>query len=393
MSKILGLDVSKSSVSCCLLSEYPDDIKEFYYTYPFISLSANVEGIKKLLAFNADIAILEPTGTNYSRIWQAHLIAAGVEVRFVDHKKLRYYRARHLELPNKDDDADALALAAYGMEHQNNSSKFLTVQTQASRELRYLVLRLQHLKRIRNPIINRIRQDLAWQFPEVANTRSFSTSSKPPLLWGWLAGLRKSSKYERLYQQSIGLGINDSVRNHSRRLCHLHDEEYTIERKLEGMIAHERYTLYRKVLSSFGFGLRTESLILSQIYPLSKYLQDNQPIIVVRKGRISGKPTVRYLSERRFLKNMGLAPTLEYSGDSKKVRIVGGSALCRMSLWCWIFAAVEPKNNRNNAIKKKLGEYLDGLKASGKPVQLARTKTAAFTVKLLFRELIKVICD
>ena len=162
---------------------------------------------------------------------------------------------------------------------------------------------------------------------------------------------------------------------------------------MEELLAHERYHLYRKVFATFGFGLRTECTILSQIFPLAKYLKDNQPVVMIRKGRISGKPTNRYLSERRFLKSTGLAPTQEYSGDTKKARIAGGSAVTRISLWCWIFAAVEPKSSRNTAIKKELGEYLDRLKVNGKPVQLARTKTAALAVKMLFRDLVKEICD
>ncbi|MEH2277714.1 MAG: hypothetical protein V7K40_23720 [Nostoc sp.] len=38
-------------------------------------------------------------------------------------------------------------------------------------KIRELVLRLAHLNRVQSPIINRIRQDLAWQFPEVALVR------------------------------------------------------------------------------------------------------------------------------------------------------------------------------------------------------------------------------
>ncbi len=75
--------------------------------------SANSEGIKALLALKPDIAVMEPTGVNYSRLWGTHLARAGVEVRLVGHKELRNYRSSHLSLPDKDDDADALALACY----------------------------------------------------------------------------------------------------------------------------------------------------------------------------------------------------------------------------------------------------------------------------------------
>ncbi|MCC5606659.1 hypothetical protein LC612_07625 [Nostoc sp. CHAB 5834] len=83
MIKILGLDVSKSSVSACLLTEKPEVPRQFYYECPFKCFSANAQGIKKLLELKPDIAIMEPTGVNYSKLWGTHLARAGVEVRLV----------------------------------------------------------------------------------------------------------------------------------------------------------------------------------------------------------------------------------------------------------------------------------------------------------------------
>ncbi|AFY54633.1 Transposase [Rivularia sp. PCC 7116] len=393
MKRILGLDVSKSSVSCCLLHGLPNDIHEFYYEYPFAKLNADKKGLSALLAFKPDIAVLEPTGINYSLIWIHHLMNAGVETRLVDHAKLRYYRERHLELPNKDDDADALALAAYGVEYLDKSTKFINIRSPKTFKLRQIVLRLQHINRIRTAIINRVRQDLAWQFPEVAFVRSESKTILSPLLWGWLCGERRSPKYKRLYKDSIGLGITESVELHSHRICEFHKEEYSLEQQLKQIIAHQDFVRYRKTFKLFNFGYRTEALIITQIYPFTRYLEDNKPIIKIRKGRISGKPTARHLSERRFLKSLGLAPTQEYSGDSKKDKVKSGSSLSRKMWWLWVFSAVEPRHRRTNTITQKLGKYLDEMKIGGKPVQLARSKTAALAGKLLFRELVKALCD
>mgnify|MGYP001800668436 FL=1 len=393
MKRILGLDVSKSSVSCCLISKIPQDIKEFYYSYPFESLNADKDGIDELLALNADIAIVEPTGINYSRIWVSHLLSAGVEVRYVDHAKLRYYRERHLELPNKDDDADALALAVYGTEHLDNPRKFVCTRTKEITELRALVLRLEHINRIKTAIVNRTRQDLSWQFPENAYVRSESKTQNPPLLWGWLAGKRKSAKYDRLLQKSVGLGITNTVILHSKRLCDLHLEEYHTENKIKQILSHSKYDLYINVFNQFNFGLRIQSLLLTQVYPFERFLENNQPIVKYRKGRISGKLTARHLSERRFLKTLGVAPTQEYSGDSKRSKVKGGSALSKKMLWLWIFTSVEPKLRRTSHITQRLGKYLDEMKIGGKPVQLARSKTAALAAKLLFRKLVKELCD
>ncbi|MBW4479471.1 MAG: transposase [Tolypothrix brevis GSE-NOS-MK-07-07A] len=392
--RILGLDISKSSVSACLLESKPDDPRQFYYECPFKLFSANSAGIKALLALKPDIAIMEPTGVNYSRLWGTHLARAGVEVRLVGHKELRSYREHHLNLPDKDDDADALALACYYFDYFDSPRRFVQIRDFTTTRIRELVLRLAHLNRVQSPIINRLRQDLAWQFPEVAHVKSRrAIDGDVPLLWGWLCGERKSKRYDGLRSNSIGLGITSTVRYHAKRICDLQREEYSIEVELLQLLIDEKFTVYREVFKSFGFGLRLEGIILSQIYPIENYFgADDKPEVRIRKGRKSGKPTKRYLSLRRFQKSLGLAPSLEASGDKSKVKIVGGSDLCRIAFWQWVFTRIEPKHSRlNNEIGEILGSQLDAEKAAGRPVRLVRSRISAKAAKLLFRELVKVL--
>lgn len=95
------------------------------------------------------------------------------------------------------------------------------------------------------------------------------------------------------------------------------------------------------------------------------------------KGRNSGKPTTRYLSLRRFQKALGLAPTNESSGDKNKIKIVGGSDLCRIAFWQWVFTRIEVKRCRlDNEIGQALGAQLDLEKAAGRPVRLVRSLPA-----------------
>ncbi len=390
--RILGLDVSKSSVSACLLESKPSDPRQFYYECPFKLFSANSAGIKALLALKPDIAIMEPTGVNYSRLWGTHLARAGVEVRLVGHKEMRNYREHHLNLPDKDDDADALALACYYFDYCDSPRRFVQIRDFTTTRIRELVLRLAHLNRVQSPIINRLRQDLAWQFPEVAHVKSRrAIDGDIPLLWGWLCGERQSNKYDALRDRTIGLGITSTVRHHARRLCDLQREEHSIEVELQQLLSDSKFSAYRETFKMFGFGVRLEGIILSQIYPLHAYFgADGKPEVRIRKGRKSGKPTKRYLSLRRFQKSLGLAPSLEASGDKSKIKIVGGSDLCRIAFWQWVFTRIEVKRCRlDNEIGAALGAQLDAEKAAGRPVRLVRSRISAKAAKLLFKKLVE----
>ncbi|MCG9885572.1 MAG: transposase [Cyanobacteria bacterium] len=392
---VAGIDVSKNSVSVCVISERPDAPRQFFYEAEFEKLYADAEGIKRLLALKPAIAVMEPTGTNYSRLWGTHLARQGCEVWLAPHNKLRSYRANALNLPDKDDDADALALACYWFDHHRDPYAWAQVRQPKIAQLRKHVLRLAHLSRVQSPIINRARQDMAWQFPEAAHVKSVRTagSDRAPLLWAWIAGERKSAKYDRMLAQSVGLGIEESLIDHARRICGLQQEEARIEREIAAIVrSSPEFLPYRQVFADFGFGLRTEALILSQIYPLEAYLgPDGRPEVKIRKGRISGKPTKRRLSERRFQKALGVAPTSDSSGDKQTRAIVGGSDLCRKGLWLWLLTRIEPKQTRlANPIGQLLGERLEQEKAT-KPARLARSRVSAYAARLLFRRLVAAI--
>lgn len=380
MTIVLGLDVCKDRVVCCVLSSRPTEPRQLYYDHEFHEIPISTAGLKQILSFGATIAILEPTGVNYSRIWVSKLIEAGIQVYLVGHRQLKTYRIS-LDLPDKDDPADALALACYWFDYGASPRRFVRLRDPAIAEMRDLVLRLQHLNRVQSPVINRLRQDLTWQFPEVAK-RGLDAA----LFWGWLAGERRSRRYDELYARSCGLGIEQYTRDHAKLLCELHRRETAIEHRLRDLLKDDRFTAYRETFRQFGFGERIEAIILSQIYPLENYLKDGQPEVRVLKSKRTGKPTKRHLSLRRFCKALGASPEREESGDSKRTK-KAGSALCRTSLWQWVFTRFEV---RNAYPKSKIGEvlleYWEYEKARG-PIKLARSRFAARAVKLLFREL------
>ena len=115
--KVIGLDVCKDSVVACMLEHgRPTEPRQLYYDLDFPRYAATAAGIKALLAKSPDVAVLEPTGVNYTKLWASHLAKNGVKVVLVGHRQLRSYR-ENLNLPDKDDQADALALACYYLEH------------------------------------------------------------------------------------------------------------------------------------------------------------------------------------------------------------------------------------------------------------------------------------
>ncbi|PAX52869.1 IS110 family transposase [Brunnivagina elsteri] len=387
--KILGLDVSKSSVSACLLTEKPNEPRQFYYSCQFYDFSANRKDLDRMLALKPDIAVLEPTGTNYSKIWSEHLTRNGVEVKLVGHRELRSYRAHHLGLPDKDDNADALALACYWFDYNADPKRFVKNYDAQASQIRNLVLRLEHLNRLQSPVINRLRQDLAWQFPEVALVQSKrGKNGSLPLLWAWMCNQRLSKRYDTLYLKSIGLGLEASTRERAGIICNLQNQEYCIEEELRSHLRDECFTPYFQVFQEFGFGFRLSATLIAYIYPIEHFLIDGKEDVQFHLGRKSKKPTKRYLSLRRFQKTLGLAPSMESSGDKKGIKTSNGSKLCRKALWQWVFTGLEPKRRLSNETVKTLCEYLDAEKASGKPIRLVRSRVAVKAVKLLFGKLV-----
>ncbi len=269
--KIVGLDVCKLSVVACILSARPIEPRQFYYAAKFQTFEANALGIRDLLALSPDLAVFEPTGVNYSKLWGTHLARAGIEVRLIGHIELRHYRKDTLKLPDKDDQADALALACYGFDYLNDLTRFVQIREPLIIQIREQVLRLSHLNRCKSPIVNRLRQDLAWQFPEIAKKCLTRTGNHLSLILRWLADESPSAKYDRLLLISIGLGLTNTARYHAQRLCHIHMEELEIEAHLANLTSNTSFAVYRRVFARFGFGQRVEAMILSQIYPFENY--------------------------------------------------------------------------------------------------------------------------
>lgn len=389
--RVLGIDVAKNSIVCCLLSAPSSDIRKDYRdSTKFYKFNADASGIQQLLSLLPDCAILEPTGTNYSRLWQVRLEQAGIQVYLVGHCELSSYR-KSQGLPDKDDEADSLALANYYFDFHNNPKQFVAIRQPVVFRLRSFVLSLEHYAHLRNAIINRIKQELSWQFPEVSSysvKRKFLQQS--PLLWRWLAGISSSSRYDRLYQNSCGEGLEFSTRQSAKILCEIYNLEIVIEKNISQVLANPLFEKYIQVFELFGFNEKFQALLLTEVYPLEKFFGANgQPEIVVSTGKVSGKLTKKNLSLRRFKKTLAAAPIRDWSGERKSNK-KNGPTLIKAKFYLWILSRISQQKTRpQNQIGEKLGGLLDELNQQKMPTRKAWAKVRCKTVEMLYEQLKK----
>ena len=408
---IVGFDVSRSSITVCFLLEKPLNPRDYYYDADIETYNANLENLTKLKAkiesFNADkvVTICEPTGINYARLWLNKLSDWGYETRMISNSKLPIYRSELMGKEGnsdaKTDEIDAFAIACYFYDKQDRD--YLKVREPIIGQVKYICLRLEHLNRLQNPIINRMRQELSWQCPEIAQIKSkMQQEDVPPLLWGWLAGLRKSKKYDQISANTIGIGIEQETRWAAQRYCEIESEIQKLRRKLLELLNASEFFEYRKVFTKFGFGLTLQAYLLGACYPIEDFLKDGKPEVKVRKNRKTGKISKLKLSERRFMRAVGMGVVREDSGKKKKGK-QSGSALCRKALWQWCFTRLEVAKNKpllefnyrqgEETVRRSPSEDLKIRKDGGTPTKLARQRVIARCVKELFKDLSRSAID
>jgi transposase len=351
---VIGLDVSKDNVVACALTDAPFDLKRYFKEHgkSFPRLYSNRDGISELLAMNPDCVVMEPTGVHYSWIWAHILKSHGVKILWVGHSEVASFR-KSKKLPDKNDAADALALAAYALGFWNYPQAFLGYEHECFIiPMRDYCLKLHNLNRIQSPIINRLRQQLAREFPEAALKDSQRGPDGQVPLWCFLAGRerkleRKLNYYEKLYEISIapkyGVEISEYSRNLARQLCQLTDWEIQIETELATLLRQPELGVYNRVMDDLGMGLRVKCWVISQIYPIERFLGDGN----YRNWRA------------RFKQRLGYGGVENSSGDKESTQ-KSGSKISRQLLYLWVITTIAPVKSRpDNAIAKQLAEFYD----------------------------------
>ncbi|WP_293343012.1 hypothetical protein [Microcoleus sp. CAWBG58] len=162
------------------------------------------------------------------------------------------------------------------------------------------------------------------------------------------------------------------------------------------LIEHPQFREYRRIFTKFGFGYQLQGYLLGAIYPIEDFLKDGRPEVKLRKNRQTGKECKLKLSERRFMRSVGMGVIRDDSGQKKKGK-QSGSALCRKALWQWCFTRLEVSRN-NPPLKFTYGQGADAeemspaenlkrRKKGGTPIKLARQRVIARCVRELFKEL------
>jgi hypothetical protein len=389
--------------------EKPSNPRDDYFEADIEMFHSNIENLNRLKAkidsFSTDkvVAICEPTGMNYARLWINKLGDWGCEVRMISNSKLPNYRAELMGKEGKSgaktDDIDAFAIACWYFDKPETS--YLKIRDPLVSEIKRICLRLEHLNRVQNPITNRMRQELAWQCPEVALVKSAKLQDDlAPLLWGWLARRRKSKKYDRILAATIGSGIEPQTRWAAQQYCEIEEEIFKLKKQLTQLIDNPQFEEYRQIFTKFRFGYQLQGYLLGAIYPIEDFLKDGRPEIKIRKNRHTGQESKLKLSERRFMRAVGMGVVREDSGQKKKGK-QSGSALCRKALWQWCFTRLEVARN-NPPLQFTYGqgkdeeqispaENLRRRKKGGTPVKLARQRVIARCIRELFKELCSIV--
>jgi hypothetical protein len=361
MTKVLGIDIGARFVVAFCLSELPVGIAypDFYKRNAKISLSkirmdnakegssVNLrDAIELLTEIKPDVIVMEPTGVWYSRLWARMAEHLGIEVKWIGHGDLAHNRGAY-GFKDKDDRTDAFCLAvSYFDPIFNSRNSWLTWRVGVLADVNDRLLEIKSLEVSTTVLAQQIRQRLKFEFPEVAD-RAITNSRTADGFTAWVGYLAGIHDYKRIRgerEKSIGtelsIEISQYTRDHAAAICGNQIREIRLKSDLCQSLLDPSFDKYRETFELFGFGYVMQSTVLSNIYPIEKFL-------------LAGKPRIdRYEDDRgKHKKNMslsgfqislGMGKRLIESGGSTSL-IYSGSSFARKMLYCWITTNVLPE--------------------------------------------------
>jgi hypothetical protein len=324
--RILGADVGKTSVVVCCLEIAPDSLKTYLRSHQSSFQKIESTDVDTLLAMPWDALVMEPTGIHYSRIWEHHAKLAGRTVLWVSHSAIANHRKAN-QLPGKNDFADALTLAHWGLTHYGKPEFFLQFDDLAT-QLRSIFLDMRKCDRNKHGSVAQLRQRLAHEYPEVAETSQTREWLKPTpgSMWRFLAGEETQNRYHT--DRSIGTGITPFSQKLAQDICYWERVKYDLEVQAQALLTRPELDRYHVALDTFAVGERFKIGFLGRVYPIEQYLKDGKPIIERVIGTNSGNLTKRRRSLAAYKLDLGLGQVEASSGGIVSWK-AGGPAYSR----------------------------------------------------------------
>lgn len=344
---ILGIDICADRAVCWPLTEVPKDPKSYWKTEVLnrskdpqedpLTFYFTKGGIESLLALKPDAIALEPTGVHYAKLIWHVCESQGIPIFWVGHQQASNQRKSY-GLPDKNDLADAFAIACYASLYHEHESYFIDFPEEV-RRIKELYLQLKTLARLSSPLISRLRQQLVFEFPEAAHVDIKPQDGRrvlPTWLCGRDRGKRKNPYWDRRYKDSVAHQYGIEISIYTRKLAEMIDDydlwALEIEKELYSLVNAPLFDRYNRVFNDFGFGLRVRAILLSLIYPFE-----------------------RFTSIGAFKRRIGATKDEISSGKSIAWKTGIGSKLCRTELYLWVYTSICQKKSRPDS---KIGKLI-----------------------------------
>ncbi len=362
MTKVLGIDIGARFVVAFSLSELPVGISypNFYRQNAKLAISKirmdnSKEGssvslkdaIELLTEIKPDVIVMEPTGVWYSRLWASLAKYLHIEVKWIGHADLAHLRGAY-GFKDKDDRTDAFCLAvSYFDPIFNAGNSWLHWKTGTIADVNDRLLEIKSLESTTKILAQQIRQRLKYEFPEVAD-RAITNSRTGDGFTAWVGYIAGVHTYKRIENEraksistELSIDISPYTIDHAGSIVMNQIREQKLKADLSNSLLDPCFDKYRETFELFGFGSIMQSTVLSNIYPIEKFL-------------VNGKPNIdRYEDDRGkhkkntslagFQLSLGMGKRLIESGGSTSL-IYSGSSFARKMLYCWIVTNVLPLN-------------------------------------------------
>ena len=374
MTKVLGIDIGARFIVAFQLTELPVGISypDFYKrkakgSISKIRMDNSKEGssinlrdaIELLQEIQPDVIIMEPTGVWYSRLWAKLAEHLGINVKWIGHGDLAHLRGAY-GFRDKDDRTDAFCLAlAYFDPIFNANNSWLHWKSGAIADVNDRLLEIKSLEATTKILQQQIRQRLKFEFPEVADraiTNSRTKNGFTPWI-GYLAGIhsykRIRTEREASITTALSIDISPYTIDHAGSICINQIREVKLKADLNNSLLDPCFDKYRPTFELFGFGSIMQATVLSNIYPIEKFLVDGKPHID-RYEDDRGKHK-KNTSLAGFQLSLGMGKRLIESGGSTAL-IYSGSSFARRTLYAWIMPNVLPEKMAGSWLVGRIDE-------------------------------------